>query len=69
MHVLRRYRIGLVLLGLLVVVGVLVVYRLKGSVTIASGSALIVAIHALDALRLAENKRPPERRSLYWCPE
>ena len=29
MHVLRRYRIGLVLLGLLVVVGVLVVYRLK----------------------------------------
>ena len=29
MYVLRRYRIGLVLLGLLVVVGVLVVYRLK----------------------------------------
>ena len=29
MHVLRRYRVGLVLLGLLVAVGVLVAYRLK----------------------------------------
>ncbi len=29
MHLLRRYRVGLVLLGLLVAVGVLVVYRLK----------------------------------------
>ena len=29
MHLLRRYRVGLVLLGLLVVVGVLVMYRLK----------------------------------------
>jgi hypothetical protein len=31
MHLLRRYRVGLVLLGLLAAVGVLVVYRLNPS--------------------------------------